>query len=331
MKDITVHEIHEDQAIIALYTPPTDLTPGEVGLLYDNAFEDREITATIIDLAMRGFLAIRKVSRQHLLGSYGVYEFELLREDPGVLDLKGHEQAVLNGLFGVVGSVQMDTIHAGITNPQTREKIAGYYKGAEQVSMIGNKVCVDELRPYFYQHVSRAYMTTHSQLRRAGYFTQGSSLASWLLMLIGVALIVGAVTQTAYSQIVVILAWMAGLVFMMMGGGLLAGAASFTRRAKLGEKAKRYLDGFILYLNTAEVGRLNHIQAPQTVEQKAEGIKLYQTYLPYAIALGLENEWTGKFQSAYSKSPPWITGESATTVVDLQASVAAALQQAKPQ
>lgn len=331
MNDITVHDIHEDQPIVALYKPPTDLTPGEVGLLYDNKFEDREITATIIDLAMRGFIAIRKVSRRHLLGSYTVYEFELLREDAGVLDLKRHEQAVLNGLFGVVGSVQMDKIHSGITNPKTREKIAGYYKGNEQVSMIGNKVCIDELRPYFYQYVNQAYTAAHAQLRHAGYLTRGSTLASWLALVIGVALIVGVILQTTYSGIVVVMAWLIGIVFVIMGGGLLASASSFVGRAKLGNKAKRYLEGFILYLNTVEVGRLNLIQSPKTVEQKVEGIKLYRTYLPYAIALGLENEWSGKFQSAYTESSTWIVGESDTTVIDLQASVAAALQQARSQ
>ena len=297
MNDISIHDIHEGQPIIALYTPPTDLTPGEVGLLYDNKFEDREITATIIDLAMRGFVAIRKVPRSHVLGNYTVYEFELLRDDAGVLDLKRHEQAVLNGLFGVVGSVQMDKMQAGVTNPKTREKIAGYYTGTEQVSMIGNRVCIDELRPYFYQYVSQAYMAAHAQLQRSDYLKHGSPLMAWSVLIVG--------------------------------AGLLASAPVFARRAVLGNKARRYLDGFILYLNTAEVDRLGHTQAPQTVEQKEEGVKLYKTYLPYAIALGLESEWSQQFQSAYTESPMWISGETDISVLALQSSVAVALQQAR--
>jgi hypothetical protein len=331
MKDITVHDIHENQPIVALYEPPTDLTPGEVGLLYDNKFEDREITATIIDLAMRGFMAIRKVSRRHLFGDYTVYEFELLREDAGVLELKGHEQAVLNGLFGVVGSVQMDKMQAEVTNARAREKIASYYKGTEHVSMIGNRVCIDELRPYFFQYVSQAYTATHAQLQRAGYFTRGSSLIGWLALLVGAALIGGAILQTAYSQTVVVIAWLIGIICLIIGSGLLAGASSFARRATLGDKAKRYLDGFILYLKTAEVDRLAHIQAPKTVEQRAEGIKLYKTYLPYAIALGLESEWSDKFQAGYTQSSTWLMGGTDAAATDLQTSVAAALQQAKAQ
>jgi hypothetical protein len=330
MNDISVHDIHKNQPVVALYKPPTDLTPGEVGLLYDNKFEDREITATIIDLAMRGFLAIRKVQREHLFGSYSVYEFELLREDASVLELKRHEQAVLNGLFGVVGSVRMDKIHAGMTNHAARERAARYYQGVESVSMVGNRVCVDELRPYFYQHVSQAYTATHAQLQHAGYFVQGGPLIGWLIVLIGAALIGGAVLQTGYAEVVVVVAWLIGILCLLLGGGLVASAEAFARRAVLGDKAKRYLDGFILYLKTAEIDRLEHIQAPQTVEQKVEGIKLYDTYLPYAIALGLENEWSGKFQAAYTQPSSWLTDGAGVAAEDLQISVAAALRHARP-
>jgi hypothetical protein len=313
VKDISVHDMRPDQSITPLYAPPTDLTPGEVGLLYDQTFEDREITATILDLAMRGFIAIRKVPRSHAFGSYTVYEFELLREDAGVLDLKQHEQAVLNGLFGVVGSARMDKIRAEMTNQAARERIARYYEGTEDVSLIGTRVCIDELRPYFYQYVGRAYTAAHSQLQYAGYFRDGSPLIGWLVVLLGTALIAGAILQSGYAEMFIIVAWLAGIGCLIVGGGLVAGAASFVRRDTLGDKGKRYLEGFIMYLKTAE----------------AEGIKLYQTYLPYAVALGLEGEWSGKFSSAYRQPGAWLTGSTDGVSADLQVSVAVALRHAK--
>lgn len=326
MSDISVHDMQPGRSIVPVYTPPTDLTPGEVGLLYDHRFGDREITATIIDLAMRGFIAVRKISRKHVFGSYGVYEFELLREDEGVLGLKRHEQAVLNGLFGVVGSARMDKIQAEMTNHAAKERIARYYEGIESVSMVGNRVCIDELRPYFFQYVSEAYAATHTQLERDGYFVSGGPLKGWTVTLLGAALIAGAILQTGYSQVAVVAAWLVGVICVLVGLSLVAGAGAFMRRAVLGSKAKRYLEGFILYLKTAEVDRLGHTQAPETVEQRLDGIKLYKTYLPYAIALGLENEWSGKFQAAYTQSSTWLTGEDDTSATDLQVSVAASLQ-----
>lgn len=331
MKDISVHDMHEDQSIVALYGPPTDLTPGEVGLLYDNKFEDREITATIIDLAMRGFMAIRKVSRKHAFGEYVVYEFELLREDASLFELKRHEQAVLNGLFGVVGSLTVDRIQAGVTNPTAREKIARYYAGTEPVSMIGNRICVDELRPYFFQYVDQAYAAAHAALQHSGYFTHSRSLTGWGLLFVGACAIIGARLGQGGLEVITVALWLIGIVCLLIGSLFLMAATAFTRRALLGDKAKRYLDGFILYLKTAEVDRLQAIQAPRTVEQKEEGIKIYKTYLPYAIALGLENDWTKKFQAAYTESPIWITGEDTTTVVDLEQSVSAALRQSSAQ
>jgi len=326
VSDISVHDMQPGRSIVPLYTPPTNLTPGEVGLLYDHRFGDREITATIIDLAMRGFIAVRKISRKHVFGSYSVYEFELLREDEGVLGLRRHEQAVLNGLFGVVGSARMDKIRAEMTNPVAKEKIARYYEGAESVSMVGNRVCIDELRPYFFQYVSEAYTAAHAQLERDGYLVSSGPLKGWVLTLLGAALIAGAILQTGYPQTAVVTAWLMGIICVLLGLSLVAGAGAFMRRATLGDKAKRYLEGFILYLKTAETDRLAHIQAPETVEQRLEGIKLYKTYLPYAIALGLENEWSGKFQAAYTQSSAWLTDEDDASATDLQVSVAASLR-----
>ena len=37
------------------YEPPDQLTPSEVGTLVDNSADMRDITAAIVDLAVRGF------------------------------------------------------------------------------------------------------------------------------------------------------------------------------------------------------------------------------------------------------------------------------------
>ena len=44
--------------IAAQYEPPEQLTPGEVGTLIDNSVDMRDITASIVDLAVRGARAV---------------------------------------------------------------------------------------------------------------------------------------------------------------------------------------------------------------------------------------------------------------------------------
>ena len=323
-KDLVM--VRENQAIVAQYAPPTDLTPAEVGLLYDYKFEDREVTATLIDLAMRGFIAIHKVDRKHLFGAYTVYEFELLREDSAVLNLKKHEQAVLNGLFGVVNRVNTTRIQATVTDPEARKNIERYYADTDHVSMIGNRVSIDKLKPYFHQYVSQAYIDTHIELERKGYFKDSLSWTGGIVILLGACLALSAQMGIFNAWVSPSFLWLCVFVALLVGSILFALRRFARQRASIGRKAKRYLEGFILYLQTAEVDRFEAMQTPGTIEQTTRGVELYKTYLPYAIALGLENDWTKKFGGSYAESPAWIVGNALVSVGDLQQSVLMALR-----
>lgn len=318
--------IRDNQAIVAQYGPPTDLTPGEVGLLYDYRFEDREITATLIDLAMRGFIAIHKVDRKHMFGKYSVYEFELLREDQGILDLKKHEQSVLNGLFGVVNSISIARIQATVTDPEAKENIEHYYADSGRVSMLGNRVAVDQLKPYFYQYISDAYADAHFELEQSGYFKNSLSWTGGFVIVFGLCLGIYAQIGTPETWLPTGIVWICATVVLLIGCILFALRRAASQRAPIGRKAKRYLEGFILYLRTAEIDRLKGTQTPNTIEQLSRGVELYTTYLPYAIALGLEADWTKKFAGSYTESPAWVIGDSLASAGDLQQSIVVALR-----
>jgi uncharacterized membrane protein len=69
-------------------------------------------------------------------------------------------------------------------------------------------------------------------------------------------------------------------------------------------------EGFRMYLSVAEKERLNLVHEPElTVER-------FEKLLPFAIALGVENQWGKKFENALSRSmqetktynPSWYTG-----------------------
>jgi hypothetical protein len=56
------------EAISVQYEPPDKLTPGECGTLVDNEAAMRDITATLVDLAVKGYLVIEQKQESHLLG-----------------------------------------------------------------------------------------------------------------------------------------------------------------------------------------------------------------------------------------------------------------------
>src|SRR6185503_20686275 len=56
------------QPIATQYEPPDRMTPAELGTLVDGRPDMRDITATIVDLAVRGFLHITEVEDKKLFG-----------------------------------------------------------------------------------------------------------------------------------------------------------------------------------------------------------------------------------------------------------------------
>ncbi|MGH7478300.1 MAG: DUF2207 domain-containing protein, partial [Candidatus Methylomirabilales bacterium] len=87
--------------IVPRYEPPEDLTPAELGTLMDNSSDMRDITATVVDLAVRGYLLIEEKEEARLLGLWSDkdYIFTLRKELADWGELKPHEAKLLNALF----------------------------------------------------------------------------------------------------------------------------------------------------------------------------------------------------------------------------------------
>ena len=84
--------------IIAQYDPPLHLPPTLVGVLIDERVDMHDITATIIDLARRGYLHIKELPK----GLLAQQDFELtLKKDFGEdSELRPYEKQFLRALFG---------------------------------------------------------------------------------------------------------------------------------------------------------------------------------------------------------------------------------------
>lgn len=71
------------------------------------------------------------------------------------------------------------------------------------------------------------------------------------------------------------------------------------------------IEGFKMYLSTAEGQRLDRMKSPQMTPE------LFEMFLPYAFALGVENRWTRRFMSeipreqreAAGYNPAWYSGD----------------------
>ena len=87
-------------SVAPMYEPPPGISPAEAGTLLDDSIHPRDITSTMVDLAVRGYIKIEETAEKVLLFTHKDYIFHLLkpREQWGP-DLAPHERVMLENVF----------------------------------------------------------------------------------------------------------------------------------------------------------------------------------------------------------------------------------------
>jgi uncharacterized membrane protein len=87
-------------SVAPMYEPPAGMSPAEAGTLLEDAVHPRDITCTLVDLAVRGFVKIEEVDDKGLVFHHKDYVFHLLKPMTQWTDLASHEQVMLTNVFG---------------------------------------------------------------------------------------------------------------------------------------------------------------------------------------------------------------------------------------
>ena len=88
-------------SVAPMYEPPADISPAEAGTLLDDTIHPRDITSTIVDLAVRGYIKIEETAEKGLVFTHKDYIFHLLKPmaewtDPSLVP---HERVMLENIF----------------------------------------------------------------------------------------------------------------------------------------------------------------------------------------------------------------------------------------
>jgi uncharacterized membrane protein YgcG len=256
--------------IAAQYEPPDKLTPGEVGTLIDNSVDMRDITAGIVDLAVRGYLVIEEKQTTHMMGlTHSTdYVFHLKKSRVEWNDLKPHEQELLDGIFAGGKAGDMVTL-AELHNH--------FYKNIPSIKS-----------DIFGSLVDRGYYARRPDSVRSGYIGMG--------VVIGLILVWGGASLGGKLG-------MAPLPFIVAGiltGLIIIGFGWFMpARTQSGARALEGVLGFEDFLTHVEADRFNRtIKTPE----------MFEKFLPFAMALGVEKNWSKAFQGIYTQPPQWYQG-----------------------
>jgi uncharacterized membrane protein YgcG len=253
--------------ISAQYEPPDKLTPGEVGALVDESADMRDITASIVDLAVRGYLSIEEKQKDHMLGLWHDknYIFHLKKPRSEWSALKPHEQDLIGGLFAD-----------------------------------GDDVSLSDLQNRFYRFLPNIKNDILDSLVQHGYYARRPDRVRSAY--IGAGFVIGFIMVWGGNAVASSLG-MAPLSFIVAGvlSGIIICAFGWFMPAHT-EQGTRALEGalgFEDFLSHVEADRFNRtIKTPE----------MFEKFLPFAMALGVEKNWSKAFQGIYTQPPSWYQG-----------------------
>ncbi len=255
--------------IAVQYEPPADMTPAEAGTLMDNSADMRDITATLVDLAVRGYLRIEEHQNPKLFGLFGggtSYSLHRLKTIDG---LTPHEVAVFDGIF----------------------------------SEHGDHVELDELKDEFYKELDPIRNAIFDRLKGSGFYKNRPDKVkqNWTGIAFGVAVLVsvgGTVFSKAFLLTPVPFVIAAVLSFLIV----ILFAQIMPARTGMGARALEHVLGFEEFLRRVEAEHLKRIIIGHP--------ELFDKFLPFAMAFGVEKQFARAFDGIYTQPPQWYVGPS---------------------
>jgi len=262
------------RVVTVQYEPPPGLVPAQVGTLVDERVDMRDLTAAVVDLAIRGHLRIES-DESRLLGIFPRQEFTLVRlpGPVGGAPLASHESALLAGLF---------------------ER--------------GERVRMADLRERFYKHLPAIRRGVYDELVAAGLFEASPESVRNRWLGLGIAwIVVGGLLAVGWSQWQGVTSAVA-IVPALLGVGLsgaifLACARAMPRRTRKGVDLTLWARGLEEFVRRVESPRLE-LQERAGLDPRA----VFERVLPYAMALGVASRWAEAFEGIYTTPPTWYQG-----------------------
>jgi uncharacterized membrane protein YgcG len=308
--------------MVPLFEPPDGLSPAAVRYVSDMGFDDRTYTAGILDLAVHGRLRLRDLANH-------ITQIEAV---DGGKPVDAAEEALRAALFAKGTTVALEQ-----SNHQTLSSArAALEKGLDAAysakkfqtnlrwSLIGGGLCV-LLLLLIVGAASIAYAGALHDDAMAGILlpmvgaaigagmvagaVMGAGGSRWFLVFFGLvfggifatvgtmvaASTIGRLAEYSTLAVAIVLAVVAVSAFTWMKAPTREGRALMDKIA-----------GFRRYLGVAEERRLEALNPPEKTPQ------LFERFLPYAIALGVENHWAERFAgvlaaaaAAGATSPVW--------------------------
>jgi len=195
------------------FAPPEDLRPGQVGTIMDEQANTLDVTATIVDLAVRGYLTIEEIPKE---GWFGKPDWMLHRTDKADADLLTYERTLLTGLFEAGNDATLSGLRRTFS---------------ERLAKVEDQLYTDA--------VKRGWFVKRPDKVRASWHARGA-----LLFVAGIVLTFVLARWTTFGLV--------GIPVIVAGIVLTVGASRMPSRTAKGTAIARRVGGFRTVIETAE-------------------------------------------------------------------------------
>lgn len=243
------------------FTPPEGVQPGMVGTVIDESANVVDVTATLIDLAVRGYLTLTAPDKRSM---WHRNDWTLTRTNPpvGATPLNSYEQTLYDGVFATGSVVRLSEL---------KNRFAPTLNTVQ-------RLMYDEV-------VHRGWFRRSPQKQRQGFFWVSAVL---MALSVGTVFFGPGATSGVFDDARLPV----NPVFILGAGGFVAGLIVFllgqrmAARTALGSAVLAQSKGFEQYLRTADANQIRWEEAQE----------IFSRYLPYAIVFGIAERWAQVFE-----------------------------------
>lgn len=281
-----------DNVIVPEYTPPSDLSPAQAGVMVDESAGKSDLAAIIISLCVKGWMKIKEDK-----GPFGIgksYSFMSIPDTSVESSAKSK----------IPLSLEEESLYYYIFNSKQNHQIGNFINqiidSTRQLDTVHTNIQEVKLNDLKYTDFPQMYQTLHSSLYSwaisKGYFKESPSLL-FQKFGVGFAILISVITNFFIPNIISVIVLIPSAIFAIY---LLNKISVVT---EVGKRIQEKVKGFKMYLGTAEKNQIEFLNDPNKHD-----IETFEKYLPYAMALGVTKIWTDKFQDTFTEPPTWYIG-----------------------
>jgi uncharacterized membrane protein YgcG len=310
--------------IIPLFQPPPELSPPATRYVMHLGFDAKTMAAAVVDMAVKGYLRIEAAAGGWLSSP----TYTLRKTSDNADALPSEEARVGWQLFQAGDSLALKSEnHAPI-----KEALEALQETLKQKS---EKTYFVTNLDFFIYGLCLSLLVLGAMVATTPDWVKAGSSALWLIVPLGVAIWIYEAWKSR--------GWVIKLVVVIVGAVILLPHMPFLAMkfviesspvaalstvaivllnplfyyflkapTQAGRRIMDQIEGFKLFLSVAEKERLNLLNPPEKTPE------LFEKYLPYALALEVEVQWTEQFAQVLAQAgrdgamyqPSWYSGGS---------------------